>query len=535
MKLPKLMKKKKMIAVVAIICIVAIGAGAYIVYAKNKASAQQQVPQFQTMVLGKQDVTKEIGLSGTLDSAHSESVSSTLEGVKIKEISVQVGDHVKAGDVLFRLDSTDIENKLKAAQSALNSEKEKNAAEIKSGQRNFADAQTTQTVTEGRSVQNITDATNDYNAAVEAKNNADGEYNNAVSDRKEKEKELRKATEKVKDAKNEEKKKNNALETAKAGGDAAAIAAAQQEYDAAAAARQSAEEKAASIEADTAKSKETEALRETAVKEAEANVNTTHDTMQKFGQEKEDTTRSNQKTVEDQKDSLEAAKRSASEQSATAQEVDTYQKQLEECTVKAASDGVVTTINVKVGDTYTNGVMATVQDEKNYIVTAMVDQYDISDITKDMKAIIQTETTGEEKMDGIVSFVSPVPGSGSSSDSKEGSGSGTSNNYEVKITVNKPSERLRIGMTAKVKLVQDEVKNVFAVPGDCITEGEDGSCSIQILKDGAPKTITVEKGLETDYYTQISADELTDGMEVIIPDAVDASQDMEMGGAVSIY
>ena len=155
----------------------------------------------------------------------------------------------------------------------------------------------------------------------------------------------------------------------------------------------------------------------------------------------------------------------------------------------------------------------------------MVDQYDISDITKDMKALIKTDTTGEEEMNGTVTFVSPVPASvaarSDNSDSSSGSSGNGGNGYEIRITVDNPSERLRIGMTAKVTLIQEEAKNVFAVPDDCISEDEDGNSAIQILENGEPRSITVTTGLKTDYYTEISSDELTEGMNVIIPDVTE--------------
>lgn len=539
MKLPKWKKKQKVIVgAVVIVGILAAGVGTYMVSAAGKNKDKEEVPQYETVFLGKQDVTKEIGLSGKLDSAHSESVSSTLTGVKIKEILVQVGDQVKAGDILFQLDSTEIENKLKGAENTLTSEKEKNSADITSSQRNYADAQATQNVESQRSGQNITDASGDYQASQDNKNQAENEYQNAKSASEKKEKELNKAKDKLDELKSDEKTKQDALKEAQKEGDEAAIQKAQKDCDSAAGKRTSQQEKITGLEAEIASLKETIGLREAAVKEAEAGIAAAEDTLQKAKEQQEDSSRSNQKNVADSKDNLDAAKRNATGGSTTAQEVENYKKELENCTVRAASDGVVTSISAKVGDTYTTGVLATIQDEKNYIVTAMVGQYDISDIKKGMKASIGTETTGEEDMKGTVTFVSPVPGTapGSGEEGAQGGGASGGSGYEVQITVENPSERLRIGMTAKVKLIQDEVKNVFAVPYDCITETPDGTYTIQVLKDGTPQEMTVKKGLETDYYTEISGEGLEEGMEIVVPDAMDMDAGGMSGGmSMSIY
>ena len=151
-----------------------------------------------------------------------------------------------------------------------------------------------------------------------------------------------------------------------------------------------------------------------------------------------------------------------------------------------------------------------------------------------MKALIKTDTTGEEEMNGTVTFVSPVPASmAASSDNSDSSSGSSGNGYEIRITVDNPSERLRIGMTAKVTLIQEDVKNVFAVPDDCISEDEDGNSAIQILENGEPRSITVTTGLKTDYYTEISSDELTEGMNVIIPDVTEMDDMSGMDDSVS--
>ena len=536
MKLHVTNKKKITFLIAGIVLLLVIIIVVVSLMRKGKADSTDTVAEetYQTTPLEKQDVTKEIGLSGTLDSAHSESVSSTLDGVKVKEVCVQVGDTVNEGDVLFRLDSSEIEQKLEAAKKALANEQATNAAEIASNERSYADAQTTQNVEAGRSDQSVNQAADAYNAAVSSKATAESAYQSAVSDRKSQEKAVKKAKEAADNAKKDEKSAKKSLEEAQKSGDEQAVASAQAAYDAAASQKKQADKSLENAQSALASLKAAEAERQSQVTSASDAVNSASSSLQQAQNDRDDSKRSNAKNVADSKDTLDNARRSSSADSQSGQDVKNYEEQLEQCTVKAASSGVITTVSAKVGDTYNNGVLATIQDEKNYVVTAMVDQYDISDITKDMKALIKTDTTGEEEMNGTVTFVSPVPASVAASSDNSGSSSGSSGNgYEIRITVDNPSERLRIGMTAKVTLIQEEVKNVFAVPDDCISEDEDGNSTIQILEDGEPRSISVTTGLKTDYYTEISSDELTEGMNVIIPDVTEMDDMSGMDGSVS--
>ncbi len=527
MKLHVTNKKKTTFMIAGIVLLLVIIIVVVSLMRKGKAASTDTVAEeaYQTTPLEKQDVTKEIGLSGTLDSAHSESVSSTLEGVKVKEVCVQVGDTVNEGDVLFRFDSSEIEQKLEAAKKALANEQATKAAEIASNERNYADAQTTQNVEAGRSDQAVNQAADAYNAAVSSKATAESAYQSAVSDRKSQEKAVEKAKEAAANAKKDEKSAKKSLEEAQKSGDEQSAASAQAAYDAAASQKKQADKSLENAQAALTSLKAEEVERQSQVTSATDAVNSASSSLQQAQNDRDDSKRNNAKNVADSKDTLDNARRSNSADSQSGQDVKNYEDQLEQCTVKAASSGVITSVGAKVGDTYNNGVLATIQDEKNYVVTAMVDQYDISDITKDMKALIKTDTTGEEEMNGTVTFVSPVPASvaarSDNSDSSSGSSGNGGNGYEIRITVDNPSERLRIGMTAKVTLIQEEAKNVFAVPDDCISEDEDGNSAIQILENGEPRSITVTTGLKTDYYTEISSDELTEGMNVIIPDVTE--------------
>ena len=90
------------------------------------------------------------------------------------------------------------------------------------------------------------------------------------------------------------------------------------------------------------------------------------------------------------------------------QTIESYQEQIESCTVTAPISGVITAMNVEVGDTYMgeNSALFSVADNENFVVSANVDEYDISSISEGMEAAVIVEALGEDELPATVSFVS---------------------------------------------------------------------------------------------------------------------------------
>ena len=95
------------------------------------------------------------------------------------------------------------------------------------------------------------------------------------------------------------------------------------------------------------------------------------------------------------------------------------------------------------------------------------------------------------------------------------------NGYTAEIAIDPSDSQLLIGMTAKVKIILDERSDVLAVPYDAIIEDKDGNTSVLIAEgEGNPytvKKVSVEKGLETNFLTEITSSDIKDG-DLIITD-----------------
>ena len=113
----------------------------------------------------------------------------------------------------------------------------------------------------------------------------------------------------------------------------------------------------------------------------------------------------------------------------------------------APISGVITAMNVEVGDTYMgeNSALFSVADNENFVVSANVDEYDISSISEGMEAAVIVEALGEDELPATVSFVSPTVTTSSM-------GSST---YAIEIALDDVNTDLRIGMTAQASIVLD--------------------------------------------------------------------------------
>lgn len=237
--------------------------------------------------------------------------------------------------------------------------------------------------------------------------------------------------------------------------------------------------------------------------------------------------RQNKSSIENAQSALETAKSNRTKNVKEAQkQVDEAQANLDACAITAPIAGVVTSVGVSEGDSYSGGTIATIEDISNFCVTTTVDEYDISKVEVGQKVVVLTEATDETEWEGEISFIAPSTSStadataSTAGQSGEGnSSSSTGDGYEVRITLNSTDDtRLKLGMTAKCSIILEEANDVWAVPYDAVTKNREGSY-ITVLDEetSEEKQISVTTGMETDYYIAVEGSDLTEGMQVVIP------------------
>lgn len=241
------------------------------------------------------------------------------------------------------------------------------------------------------------------------------------------------------------------------------------------------------------------------------------------------TLKQSKSSIEQAQEALETAKSSAKKSIKEAKkQVTQAQESLDKCAVTAPMDGIVTSVSVQEGDTYSGGTILQIEDVSGYTISTSVDEYDISNVKVGQKVIVLTEATDEDELEGEVTFVAPSTerSSGSSSSQSGESGgmtstSSSSDGYEVQIALKTADDRLKLGLTARCSIVEEEAADVFAVPYDAISQNTSGESVINVSEgengNVLKKQIVVTKGMESDYYVEVQSDELTEGMNVIIP------------------
>ncbi len=185
--------------------------------------------------------------------------------------------------------------------------------------------------------------------------------------------------------------------------------------------------------------------------------------------------------------------------------------------VVAPFSGYITSIDVEVGNNYTQGnTVFTISNTDSFVVEATVDEYDIASLSEGLSAVVKFDATEDEEFTGTVSYVAVTADSSTSSSSSSGTGSTTSSSgYEVKITLDGTDDRLRVGMTAKASVILEEATDAYAVAYDCVETDSDGNSYVTVVDDSGNETkVTVTLGLESDYYVQIISDEISEGMLV---------------------
>lgn len=222
--------------------------------------------------------------------------------------------------------------------------------------------------------------------------------------------------------------------------------------------------------------------------------------------------------------------------------LDSLREQLADCEVVAPCSGVVTSVNVRVGDINGEKVtILTIEDTSSLKLVATVDEADILKLQEGMAATVTADATGEEKINGTVSRVVRVKSQST------GGTDATAGGYSVEITID--NKDLLIGMAAKAKVMLKEKGEVLAIPYDLIQYDEDGNAFVLVAEAGEDGSATavrknIEVGEEVDYYTEIIGGDLKEGDMLIYdytfsvvegqefaPEQMYSNQDMGLGDA----
>ena len=505
----KFFKKHKVLCIVLSVVLVIVGGIAMLVRSviKTAESTMAMLTEPNIVEMERRTLVSSISATGTIVSCKSKAVTAKVSGVDITDVFVEIGDYVAEGDIICQLDTTDLSEDLSDAKTALNNSIKKSNMDLQTAQKNLEEAQEDREIHNARNEQSVINAWDDYEDQCEVidglKKERDG-FTNTLN-----------ANKKTIEEKTAEKTNTETVSP----GDASIS---------------TLETEIADLKAECDQLNAKIATQNAEIEAQQKVADTLFQAYIKSAEVKADGERSYDSSVESRQTSLEASKLNASTTGKTEKDqIAKLEDQIEACVVKAPFAGVVTSVNVEAGDTYTGTAIVTIEDDSAYEIETQIDEYDIGKIALGQRVVVKTNATGDEELEGTVIQIAPRATKGSSGVT-----------YTVTISLDTKHEMIRLDMTAKLSIILSEKANVLTVPYDAVVEDEEGKFYIEVMPEegeevlveetpvpatpdptdleamlnaGNYKRIYVTKGIESDYYIEVISDELKEGMEVVVP------------------
>ena len=440
--------------VLLIVLLVAAGGGLFL-WNRSRTEARQ-APTLQTATVQRLSIVSSVPATGSVVAAQDSKLSFSVGGTVV-EVAVQVGDQVKAGQVLGRLDPGDLQTSLRQAELRLANDQisldktvnpyveqdvDNARAALRQAQAGLEAAQRNVDIVRYSTdvLQAPIDRQNEYNFyltvhgrlldAGASKEDLDRTWTNVVLARGRLETAQRRATDSVVNAEN-------------------AVVKAQEDLD----------------KAQAALDKVLAGPDAQAVKQSQNNV----------------------------------------ELSRIA--VANAQQAIDQSTLRAPFDGRVAAVSAKVGDRVGASAQIAQVVSSGLQVQAQVDETQIASIKVTQPVQLTFDglpQTQQRPLSGRVTTIAPV-----------GVVQQGVVNYQVTVTVDAGAQSgLLPGMTAQASIVIARADNVLAVPNRAIRRATGGSV-VQVVKNGDTKDTSVQTGLSDERYTEITG--VAEGTLVALP------------------
>lgn len=501
-------KKKKVwliVLIIAAIVIVLIGSAV-----KNMTS---QIETAANMVevepVEKRDLSDSVSLKGTIAGQSKTNVMS-LAAAEITAVNVQVGDIVKEGDPLVTLDQNDIEKQIAELKTNISNANAIAANDAAQKQESLNEAKQDQATTLAKATDSVNKAQASYDELVKKRddcqtklNNKKNELNTAGNARDTAKNELDTAKKSYQDAQAEASADPTNADLLKKANDASSVYEQKQElYTSLCTNYETINGDIKSLQA------ELDAYPDQ-LKSAEEAVNTAKSSYS-------DAETSTNRSVSTAQNTVDMQKYQTSTTRDLKDQLEQLQKQLADCTLSAPIGGVVTAVNVSVGDKNTAGTtMITIEDTSSLKVIVNVEEADILKIQEGMPATVSTDATGDEEIKGTVTRVVRVK---NQSTNTNGTDTNTSSGYSAEITID--NTELLVGMSAKAKIVIKDRGTQLVVPYDLIRQDDNGDSYVLVAEANEDGTATavrknIKVGEEVDYYTEVTGGDLKEGDQLI--------------------
>jgi hypothetical protein len=495
-------KKKKKKLWIPILIVLALIIGIVSISLKRMGSQIEMAANtVEIEPVAKRDLSDSISMKGTISGESKTNVMS-IASAEVTSVSVQPGDIISEGDPLVTLDTADLEKEIASlgtditnADAIAQNEtaQKKDSLNQAVEDQNTALSRAQSTIDEAQ--RDLDSTQNNYNSCKDSLDKKNGSLSDAKRELEAAEKELQKASTALESAQTAYTADPDDKKLKKA-------------YDAALKTqteKQTAYEKAqlslTNLQTDIASLEAELSTYDSSIKAAQ-------NTLESAKESYADTATSTARTVAAAQNAVNMEQYQSDDSHSLSEKLDNLKKQLDDCTLTAPCSGVVTAVNVSVGDNYAAGTtMITIEDTSALKVIVNVEEANILKLQEGMKAIITTDATGEEEISGTVTRVVRVKNQSTTDAAAPGS-------YSAEISIDSTS--LLVGMNAKARIILQEKSSVLAVPYDLIRLDDDGSNYVLVAIGNEDGTATAVRknivcGEEVDYYTEITGGDLKEG------------------------
>jgi HlyD family secretion protein len=173
----------------------------------------------------------------------------------------------------------------------------------------------------------------------------------------------------------------------------------------------------------------------------------------------------------------------------------------------APFDGIVTESNLEVGQLPPAGAAVVLADTSVLTVDLEVDETDVARLTADMPVTLTVDALPEVELTGTITTIDYLPMPQKSVPT-----------YRVTVALAPSAEAVQPGMTAAGTMVTESITDAVVIPTYYITQTDDGAF-VNVIIDGALQQVAVTTGHTSGGYTQI-LDGLTPGQRVALVEGI---------------
>ncbi|WP_018883481.1 efflux RND transporter periplasmic adaptor subunit [Paenibacillus massiliensis] len=470
-----LRKKRQKKVIITLVAMLALGGGGVAVYnsMSNSEPAMTAIPN-ETIIVERGDITETLSVTGTVKASKEVNLNfNSTSTDKLAEVNVKVGDQVKQGQLLGRLNDTEAKLQIQNAEDALRMARSK-----------LAEA------TKGPKATEVELQEMNVKKAAKALETAKSSY------------ELQEAENQLKTAKGDLELARKTYEDQKFLSDSGAISDKEKVE-----AEQVWEKAQASYDTIELNIRKTRDQIESGIKDAEMSYRTAQLELKKLNDPAE------KNTLENLRIDISRA------------ETDLKQKrsELNKLQITAPWDGVILKVNGDVGTSPTAPfIVMNNSNSSDLKVATKINQSDIVKVKSGQKAILTTTAYPGEEFEGTVIFISP-----------EVSTDEGVNAYAAELSISNSDNKLKTGMIMNIALELSKAQNVLFVPVTAI-QSNGGADGVYVAADpsniSAYEFKSVELGLYTTDRVELKSG-VSEGDTIVIPAPGSAGMMDGSGGA----